>query len=183
MTAEAVIDGGAGGRRDVRGGRGGRVVGTRAGTVAVSEPPASSPAALAIAANLERGATLLARAVLAAAARAADARPRKPAMAVTEFKVVHGSGVEGLVVPVDGAEARRSRRPPRRARFQEIPVGVEIAGDHLRSDAAVTVLAELRSGDGDITAALVVDIPSRPWHGTGLLDPTSRPRPRGPPAT
>ena len=87
------------------------------GTVAVSEPPASSPAALAIAANLERGATHpIARAVLAAAARAADAGHALPAMAVTEFKVVHGSGVEGLVVPVDGAEAR-AFGPPRRARF------------------------------------------------------------------
>ena len=126
------------------------------GTVAVSEPPASSPAALAIAANLERGATHpIARAVLAAAARAADAGHALPAMAVTEFKVVHGSGVEGLVVPVDGAEAR-AFGPPRRARFGNPAWASEIAGDHLRATRAVTSLAELRSGDGDITAALVV---------------------------
>ena len=126
------------------------------GPVAVSEPPASSPAALAIAANLERGATHpIARAVLAAAARAADAGHALPAMAVTEFKVVHGSGVEGLVVPVDGAEAR-AFGPPRRARFGNPAWASEIAGDHLRATRAVTSLAELRSGDGDITAALVV---------------------------
>ena len=126
------------------------------GIVAVSEPPASSPAALAIAANLERGATHpIARAVLAAAARAADAGHALPAMAVTEFKVVHGSGVEGLVVPVDGAEAR-AFGPPRRARFGNPAWASEIAGDHLRATRAVTSLAELRSGDGDITAALVV---------------------------
>ena len=126
------------------------------GTVAVSEPPASSPAALAIAANLERGATHpIARAVLAAAARAADAGHALPAMAVTEFKVVHGSGVEGLVVPVDGAEAR-AFGPPRRARFGNPAWASEIADDHLRATRAVTSLAELSSGDGDITAALVV---------------------------
>ena len=122
----------------------------------VSAAPASSPAALAIAANLERGATHpIARAVLAAAARAADAGHALPAMAVTEFKVVHGSGVEGLVVPVDGAEAR-AFGPPRRARFGNPAWASEIAGDHLRATRAVTSLAELRSGDGDITAALVV---------------------------
>ena len=123
---------------------------------AVSAAPASSPAALAIAANLERGATHpIARAVLAAAARAADAGHALPAMAVTEFKVVHGSGVEGLVVPVDGAEAR-AFGPPRRARFGNPAWASEIAGDHLRATRAVTSLAELSSGDGDITAALVV---------------------------
>ena len=123
---------------------------------AVSAAPASSPAALAIAANLERGATHpIARAVLAAAARAADAGHALPAMAVTEFKVVHGSGVEGLVVPVDGAEAR-AFGPPRRARFGNPAWASEIADDHLRATRAVTSLAELSSGDGDITAALVV---------------------------
>ena len=121
---------------------------------AVSASPASSPAALAIAANLERGATHpIARAVLAAAARAADAGHALPAMAVTEFKVVHGSGVEGLVVPVDDAEAR-AFGPPRRARFGNPAWASEIAGEV--SPRAVTSLAELSSGDGDITAALVV---------------------------
>ena len=125
-----------------------------ASETAVSASPASSPAALAIAANLERGATHpIARAVLAAAARAADAGHALPAMAVTEFKVVHGSGVEGLVVPVDGAEAR-AFGPPRRARFGNPAWASEIAGEV--SPRAVTSLAELSSGDGDITAALVV---------------------------
>lgn len=125
-----------------------------ASETAVSASPASSPAALAIAANLERGATHpIARAVLAAAARAADAGHALPAMAVTEFKVVHGSGVEGLVVPVDGAEAR-AFGPPRRARFGNPAWASEIAGDF--NPRAVTSLAELSSGDGDITAALVV---------------------------
>jgi len=125
-----------------------------ASETAVSASPASSPAALAIAANLERGATHpIARAVLAAAARAADAGHALPAMAVTEFKVVHGSGVEGLVVPVDGAEAR-AFGAPRRARFGNPAWASEIAGEV--SPRAVTSLAELSSGDGDITAALVV---------------------------
>jgi P-type E1-E2 ATPase len=54
--------------------------------VAVSAPPSLSPAALAIAANLERGATHpIARAVLDAAARAAEDGTALPEVAVTEL--------------------------------------------------------------------------------------------------
>ena len=132
-----------------------RVAVTRAVTRAVSEPPSSSPAALAIAANLERGATHpIARAVLDAAARAADDGTSLPEVAVTEFKVVHGSGVEGLVSPARAADAA-AFGPPRRARFGNPEWASEIAGDVSRT-SAVVALARTRSGDGDITAALVV---------------------------
>ena len=128
---------------------------TRAVTRAVSEPPSSSPAALAIAANLERGATHpIARAVLDAAARAADDGTSLPEVNVTEFKVVHGSGVEGLVSPARAADAA-AFGPPRRARFGNPEWASEIAGDVSRT-SAVVALARTRSGDGDITAALVV---------------------------
>ena len=70
--------------------------------------PSSSPAALSPSSSDAPH-----RAPLAAAARAADAG-HASAMAVTEFKVVHGSGVEGL------CSSRRGGAfgPPRRARFE-----------------------------------------------------------------
>ena len=123
--------------------------------VAVSAPPSLSPAALAIAANLERGATHpIARAVLDAAARAAEDGTALPEVAVTEFKVVHGSGVEGLVSPARAADAA-AFGPPRRARFGNPEWAAEIERDVSRKSAVVE-LARTRSGDGDITAALVV---------------------------
>ena len=136
--------------------------------VAVSAPPSLSPAALAIAANLERGATHpIARAVLDAAARAAEDGTALPEVAVTEFKVVHGSGVEGLVSPARAADAA-AFGPPRRARFGNPEWAAEIERDVSRKSAVVE-LARTRSGDGDITAALVVASGSGATRKNGSL--------------
>ena len=127
-------------------------------TRAASVAPSASPAALAIAASLERGATHpIARAVLDAAARASEGSRGSalPEVAVSEFKVVHGMGVEGLVAPARAAEAE-AFGPPRRARFGNPEWASEIAGDDVVKRNAVTALAGTRSVDGDITAALVV---------------------------
>ena len=133
----------------------GAVEARRGNREAVSVAPASSPVALAIAASLERGATHpIARAVLDAAARAPDAGSALPEVTVTEFKVVHGMGVEGLVAPAHAADAE-AFGPPRRARFGVPEWASEIAGD-ASERRAVAALAGTRSDDGDITAALVV---------------------------
>ena len=133
----------------------GAVEARRGNRDAVSVAPASSPVALAIAASLERGATHpIARAVLDAAARAPDAGSALPEVTVTEFKVVHGMGVEGLVAPAHAADAE-AFGPPRRARFGVPEWASEIAGD-ASEGRAVVALAGTLSDDGDITAALVV---------------------------
>ena len=84
---------------------------------AMASSPTSNPTALAIAASLERGATHpIARATLDAAA-SASASGASPLVAVSDFKVVHGYGVEGLVRPgVGGVECG----PPRLARFGSV---------------------------------------------------------------
>ena len=84
----------------------------RSTTNAMASSPMSNPTALAIAASLERGATHpIARATLDAAA-SASASGASPLVAVSDFKVVHGYGVEGLVRPgvVGGEAARRDWR-------------------------------------------------------------------------
>lgn len=114
----------------------------------------SNPTALAIAASLERGATHpIARAVLDAAA-SASASGASPLVAVSDFKVVHGCGVEGLVRPgVVGVDCG----PARLARFGSVEWACEIAGTPERADAIRRRAAAASNGGGDVTAALVVE--------------------------
>jgi|TARA_B110000967_G_scaffold180002_1_gene195943 Cd2+/Zn2+-exporting ATPase len=92
--------------------------------------PRFSPNALAIAANLERASTHpIARAVLDAAAGTGTANEKTqlksralPEITVTDFKVVHGSGVEGLI------RTSSSFGAPRRARFGNPEWASEICG-------------------------------------------------------
>ena len=108
--------------------------------------PLESPAALAIAASLERGATHpIARAVLDTAA---DQPPGAlPAVAVSDFRVVAGCGVEGLVraATTAGAEdgdGSPSCGPARLARFGNPDWACEILRDEGKRramrDAAAT---------------------------------------------
>ncbi len=137
-------------------GAGGEVMTPESSQFASSSPsePSLSPTSLAIAANLERGATHpIARAVLDAAALVGDKNGSKlPEILVTDFKVVHGSGVEGYIQAIDSTTFGK----PRRARFGNPVWASEIAGDMVMKDA-VQKRAGAKSDKGDITAALVVE--------------------------
>ena len=126
----------------------------RSTTNAMASSPMSNPTALAIAASLERGATHpIARATLDAAA-SASASGASPLVAVSDFKVVHGYGVEGLVRPgVVGVECG----PPRLARFGSVEWACEIAGTPERADALRRAAAVASDRGGDVAAALVVE--------------------------
>ena len=89
-----------------------------------------SPAALAIAASLERGATHpIARAVLDTASDFGLSNVL-PDVAVSNFRVVAGCGVEGLVRPaVVGNDAEGACGPARLARFGNVDWACEILGD------------------------------------------------------
>lgn len=120
--------------------------------------PRFSPNALAIAANLERASSHpIARAVLDAAASTGTADEKTqlksralPEITVTDFKVVHGSGVEGLI------RTSSSFGAPRRARFGNPEWASEICGS-LEQKRAILDVSAARSDKGNVTAALVVE--------------------------
>lgn len=91
--------------------------------------------------------------MLDAAALVGDKNGSKlPEILVTDFKVVHGSGVEGYIQAIDSTTFGK----PRRARFGNPVWASEIAGDMVTKDA-VQKRAGAKSDKGDITAALVVE--------------------------
>ena len=120
--------------------------------------PLESPAALAIAASLERGATHpIARAVLGAAA---DQSPGAlPSVAVSDYRVVAGCGVEGLVraaTTADGEDGDASScGPARLARFGNPEWACEILRDEGEREAMRNAAAT--GGDSsNAVAALAV---------------------------
>ena len=126
-----------------------------------------SPAALAIAASLERGATHpIARAVLDTASDFGLSNVL-PDVAVSNFRVVAGCGVEGLVRPaVVGNDAEGACGPARLARFGNVDWACEILGDSDRVSAMKTRVQGDEVNSENAVAALVVEDPGGDKNGS-----------------
>ena len=122
-----------------------------------SSDPAHHATALAIAASLERGATHpIARAVMDTAA-SVGLQSTLPDITVSDFKVVAGCGVEGLVRQGKNGMAGT----PRLARFGSVEWATEIAGSPERVDS-LRASVGYNSSDGAVKAMLVVqDAPAK----------------------